>query len=172
MSKITLGGNPVNTVGSLPAIGTKVPDFNIVKTDLSLLTSNDLKGKNVIFNIFPSLDTSTCAASVRQFNVKATSLDNTVVVCVSKDLPFAHNRFCVAEGINNVIMGSAFRDNSFGESFGVTMADGKFQGLLSRAIVVVDEMGTVQYTEQVPETANEPDYEAALNALQILKHQN
>lgn len=172
MSKITLGGNPVNTVGTLPAIGTTVPDFKIVKSDLSTLTYSDLKGKNVIFNIFPSLDTSTCASSVRQFNQKAASLENTVVLCVSKDLPFAHNRFCVAEGISNVITGSSFRDNSFGESFGVTMADGKLEGLLSRAVVIADEMGVVQYTEQVPEIASEPDYEAALNALQILMHQN
>ena len=169
MANITLGGNPIHTIGSLPEVGTMIPDFKLVKSDLSVLTYNDLKGKRVIFNIFPSLDTSTCAASVRQFNVKAASLDNTVVVCVSKDLPFAHNRFCVAEGIKNVITGSAFRDDSFGNAFGVTIADSGFQGLLARSVVVVDEKGTVIYTEQVAETANEPDYDTALNAVE-LKH--
>lgn len=169
MANITLGGNPIHTIGTLPAIGTRIPDFKLVKSDLSVLTNNDLKGKKVIFNIFPSLDTSTCATSVRQFNAKAAALDNTVVVCVSKDLPFAHNRFCVAEGIKDVITASAFRDDTFGKEFGVTIIDSVFEGLLSRSVVIVDENGSVLYTEQVPETANEPDYEAALNAIQ-LKH--
>lgn len=169
MANITLGGNPIHTIGTLPAIGSRIPDFKLVKSDLSVLSLDDLKGKKVIFNIFPSLDTATCATSVRQFNAKAAAFDDTVVVCVSKDLPFAHNRFCVAEGIKDVITASAFRDDSFGREFGVTIIDSVFQGLLSRSVVVVDENGTVQYTEQVPETANEPNYEAALSAVQF-KH--
>jgi len=168
MAQITLGGNPVNTIGNLPAVGTKIPEFKLVRTDLSVLTNEDIKGKNVVLSIFPSLGTGTCAAALRQFNIKAASMENTVVVCISKDLPFAQAGFCAAEGINNVIMGSAFRDGTFGKTFGVTFIDGKFEGLLSRAVIVTDSNGIVQYTEQVQETANEPDYDAAIKAVEAI----
>ncbi len=165
MATITLKGNQIHTVGNLPAKGSKATDFKLVKTDLSQLSLDDLKGKKVVFNIFPSLDTDVCAASVRRFNQEASNLENTVVVCVSKDLPFAHNRFCSTEGLNNVVNASDFRDGSFGEKYGVTIADGPLAGLHSRAIVVLDEEGKVVYTEQVPEIVEEPDYEAALKAV-------
>lgn len=165
MSTITLKGNTIHTVGELPVKGSKIPGFKLVKTDLSLLQADDLKGKKVILNIFPSLDTDVCAASVRRFNAKASELENTVVVCVSKDLPFAHKRFCTVEGLTNVVSASDFRDGSFGKDFGVTISDGPLMGLLSRAIVVIDENGLVKYTEQVPEITQEPDYEAALKSI-------
>ncbi|KAF0194810.1 MAG: thiol peroxidase atypical 2-Cys peroxiredoxin [Bacteroidetes bacterium] len=165
MASITLQGNPINTTGNLPAKGVKSPDFKLVKSDLSVLSLSELSGKKVVLNIFPSLDTGICAASVRQFNAAAEKLDNTVVVCVSKDLPFAHSRFCVAEGLKNVVSASDFRNGSFGKDFGVEIADGPLAGLLSRAVVVLDEKGVVKYTEQVPEIAQEPDYESALKAI-------
>lgn len=165
MASITLQGNPINTTGNLPENGAKAPDFKLVKSDLSSLSLDDLKGKKVVLNIFPSLDTGVCAASVRQFNSAASKLENTVVVCVSKDLPFAHSRFCVAEGLKNVVSASDFRDGSFGNSYGLTIADSPLAGLHSRAVIVLDENGIVKYTEQVPEIAQEPDYEAALKAL-------
>ncbi|MGE4542344.1 MAG: thiol peroxidase [Bacteroidales bacterium] len=165
MATITLKGNQIHTVGNLPTKGSKATDFKLVKTDLSQLSLDDLKGKKVVFNIFPSLDTDVCAASVRRFNQEASNLENTVVVCVSKDLPFAHNRFCSTEGLNNVVNASDFRDGSFGEKYGVTIADGPLAGLHSRAVVVLDEEGKVVYTEQVPEIVEEPDYEAALMAV-------
>jgi thioredoxin-dependent peroxiredoxin len=165
MAKITLKGNPINTVGELPAAGSKAPDFKLVKSDLSEVTLGELKGKNIVLNIFPSLDTAVCAASVRRFNEEAGKLDNTVVVCVSKDLPFAHGRFCSAEGIENVVTASDFRDGSFGSAYGVAIADGPLAGLHSRAVVVVDANGNVKYSEQVPEIVQEPDYEAALKAV-------
>ncbi len=164
MTTVTLKGNSIETVGELPKVGEQAPDFNIVKDDLSELSLADLKGQRVVLNIFPSVDTGTCAMSVRQFNEKAASLDNTTVVCVSKDLPFAMKRFCGAEGIENVTSGSAFR-SSFGEDYGVTFKTGPLTGLLSRAVVVIDENGKVTYTEQVAETTEEPDYDAAVNAL-------
>lgn len=163
MATVTLKGNPIETVGELPKVGDKAPSFDLVKDDLSAVKLSELKGR-VVLNIFPSIDTGTCAMSVRQFNQKATSLDNTTVVCVSKDLPFALGRFCGAEGIDNVLVGSAFR-SSFGEDYGVTFKTGPLTGLLSRAVVVIDENGQVVYTQQVAETADEPDYDAALNAL-------
>lgn len=165
MAKITLKGNPIHTIGNLPLTGTMAPGFTLVKTDLSLLKLDDLKGKKVLLNIFPSLDTEVCAASVRRFNAEAANLSNTVVVCVSKDLPFAHKRFCATEGIENVITASDFRDGSFGEAYGVTITDGPLAGLHSRAVVILDENGKVIYTEQVPEIVQEPDYEAALSKL-------
>ena len=163
MATVTLKGNPIETVGELPKVGDKAPAFDLVKDDLSAVKLSELKGR-VVLNIFPSIDTGTCAMSVRQFNQKVTALDNTTVVCVSKDLPFALGRFCGAEGIENVLVGSAFR-SSFGEDYGVTFKTGPLTGLLSRAVVVIDENGQVVYTQQVPETADEPDYDAALNAL-------
>lgn len=168
MATVTLGGNPFHTIGNLPAIGTQIPDFKLIKSDLSVLTNDDVKGKIVVYNIFPSLDTSTCAASVRRFNKEAAGLENTVVVCVSEDLPFAHKRFCVAEGIENVITGSSFRDDSFGKSFGIRFTNGPLEGLLSRSVVVTDENGKVVFTEQVAETANEPDYDAAMSAIKTV----
>ncbi len=158
-------GNPVNTIGELPIVGTNAPAFELVKTDLSDLTMAKLSGKRVILNIFPSLDTSVCAASVRRFNAEASKLENTSVVCVSKDLPFAHGRFCTTEGIENVIPASEFRSNNFGKSYGVMLTDGPLRGLLARAVVVLDENGKVKYTELVPEITQEPDYDSALAAL-------
>lgn len=164
MATVTLQGNEMSTVGELPAKGNQAPDFTLVKSDLSEVSLSELKGKKVVLNIFPSIDTGTCAASVRAFNEKAAKLDNTTVVCVSADLPFAAGRFCGAEGIENVMTGSTFRSN-FGDDYGVTFKDGPLTGLLSRSVVVINEAGDVVYTQQVAETADEPDYEAALNAL-------
>jgi len=164
MAEITFKNSPVTTVGELPAQGAELPAFDLVGQDLSPVTSADLAGKRIVLNIFPSLDTGTCAMSVRRFNEIAAGLENTVVVCVSKDLPFAQARFCGAEGIENVVVASAFR-SSFGEDYGVTMNDGPLAGLLSRSVVVTDENGTVTYTEQVAEVTEEPDYEAAQAAL-------
>jgi thiol peroxidase len=165
MAKITLKGNPVNTAGSLPKVGSAAPDFKIVKTDFSTISLGELKGKKVVLNIFVSLDTPVCANSVRRFNVEASKLVNTVILCISKDLPFAQTRFCGAEGLDVVIPASEYRDTSFSSAYGVLMVDGPLQGLLSRAVVVVDEKGTVVFTEQVPEITQEPDYEKALAAL-------
>lgn len=165
MANITLEGNVIETVGNLPAVGTIAPDFKLVKQDLSETTLADYKGKKVVLNIFPSLDTGTCAASVRAFNKDAASLDNTVVLCVSADLPFAAGRFCVAEGIENVITASNFRDNDFGAAYGIDFATGPLVGLLARSVVVLDADGKVLYTELVKETVDEPNYKAALAAL-------
>ena len=164
MAEVTLGGNPVHTVGELPEIGTKAPDFAVTGSNLADVTRESLAGKRVVLNIFPSVDTATCAQSVRHFNESASSLDNTVVLCVSADLPFAQNRFCGAEGLSNVQTGSTFRSN-FGQSYGVTLADGRLSGLLARAVVVLDESGTVVHSQLVPEIGNEPNYEDALSAL-------
>ena len=164
MAEITFKNSPVTTVGELPVQGADLPAFDLVGQDLSPVTSADLAGKRIVLNIFPSLDTGTCAMSVRRFNEIAAGLENTVVVCVSKDLPFAQARFCGAEGIENVVVASAFR-SSFGEDYGVTMNDGPLAGLLSRSVVVTDENGEVTYTEQVAEVTEEPDYEAAQAAL-------
>lgn len=165
MADITLGGNPVKTSGELPQTGTKAPDFTLVKTDLSTASLADFKGSRVVLNIFPSVDTGTCAASVRKFNEKASGLENTKVLCISRDLPFAQNRFCGAEGLNNVISLSDFRDGSFGKSYGLTIANGPLEGLHSRVVIVIDENGTVKYTEQVAEIKDEPNYDNALAAL-------
>jgi len=165
MAQITIGGNPIHTIGNLPEKGSKAPAFKLVKSDLSLLSSEDLSGKKVLLNIFPSLGTSVCAASLRQFNKMAGELDNTVVVCISKDLPFAFHGFCAAEGLDHVVTGSDFRSGSFGQDYGVTMLEGPFEGLLSRSVVILNENWEVIYTEQVPEIGQEPDYDAALNAL-------
>ena len=165
MASITLKGNPVSTVGELPAVGSSAPSFSGLKTDLSECTLADLTGKKVVLNVFPSIDTGVCAASTRHFNEAASSLDNTVVVCVSVDLPFALGRFCGAEGLENVIPLSVFRNPEFGSGYGVTITDGPLAQLLSRAVVVIDESGKVIYTEQVPEITQEPNYEAALKSL-------
>ena len=163
MAQITMRGNPVNTVGELPAVGSKAPAFNLTGADLSTVNNEQFNGKPVLLSIFPSVDTPVCATSVRKFNELAADSGATVVN-VSKDLPFAQNRFCGAEGIENVTTASAFRD-SFGEDYGVSIADGPFAGLLARAVVVIGADGNVAYTELVPEIAQEPDYDAALAAL-------
>ena len=163
MATTNFKGNPVHTVGELPAVGSTVPSITLTGNDLGDVTSDALAGKKVIYNIFPSVDTGVCAASVRTFNQKAAGLDGTTVVCVSKDLPFAQGRFCGAEGISNVTVASAFR-SSFGEDFGVTQADGPMAGLLAHAVVVTDASGQVVYTELVPEITTEPDYSSALEA--------
>ena len=166
MAQITLGGNPATTVGELPAVGSKAPDFNLTGLQFQSISLADYAGKKVILNIFPSIDTGVCATSVRHFNKSAASLDNTVVLCISVDLPFAQARFCGAEGIENVVMASGYKDGgSFGKSYGVTFSSSKFDGLYSRSIVVIDESGKVVYTEQVPETGQEPNYDGALAAL-------
>ncbi len=165
MAEITLGGNPVHTNGDLPAPGSTAPAFDLVKSDLSPVTSADLAGQRVVLNIFPSVDTAVCATSVRTFNERAAELDGTTVVCVSADLPFAAGRFCGAEGIEKVVTGSTFR-SSFLDDYGVRMTDGKLEGVAARAVVVLDTDGTVLHSELVPEIAQEPDYDAAIKALQ------
>lgn len=165
MANILLGGNPISTSGELPQTGTKAPEFTLVKTDLSTVTLADFKGSKLVLNIFPSIDTGTCAASTRKFNEKASSLENTKVLCISRDLPFALNRFCAAEGLDNVTSLSDFRDGSFGNAYGLTITNGPLQGLLSRVVIVLDEEGTVKYTEQVGDIKDEPNYESALAAL-------
>ena len=165
MASVTLKGNPIETVGELPATGSPAPDFTLVKNDLSEVSLSDYSGQKLILNIFPSIDTGTCAASTKRFNDEAASLDNTAVLCVSADLPFAMGRFCGAEGIENVDTASVFRSPQFGDAYGVRFTTGPLTGLLSRAVVVIDENGTVLHTEQVAEIVDEPDYQAALNAL-------
>jgi thiol peroxidase len=166
MASITLGGKPCNTVGNLPTNGSDAPTFLLTSRDFKSLSLDDLKGKKVILNIFPSIDTGVCATSVRTFNKKAATLKNTAIVCLSMDLPFAQSRFCGAEGIDQVIVASGFRDGGdFGKSYGVQIVDGGFQGLYARAIVVIDEAGKVIYSELVPEIGQEPNYEAAIAAL-------
>ena len=164
MATTALRGNPIHTVGDLPEPGSQAPAFELVKGDLSSVTSADLAGQRVILNIFPSIDTAVCATSVRTFNERAAALDNTAVVCVSADLPFAAARFCGAEGIENVITGSTFRGD-FLDDYGVRMTDGPLAGVAARSVVVLDGDGTVLHTELVPEIAQEPDYDAAIAAL-------
>ncbi|HSZ25234.1 MAG TPA: thiol peroxidase [Cytophagaceae bacterium] len=165
MSTIKLKGNEIHTAGSLPENGATAPDFRLVKTDLSDVSLKDFAGKKILLNIFPSIDTGICAASARRFNKDASTIPNAVVICVSKDLPFAHKRFCEAEGLTNVVPTSAIRDNSFEKGYGVEITDGPMAGLLSRAVIVIGEDGKVKYSEQVPEIVQEPDYDAALAAL-------
>lgn len=165
MAQITLQGNAIETVGNLPAQGAAAPAFTLVKTDLSDVSLSDFNGKKVVLNIFPSIDTAVCAASVRRFNEIASQNENTVVLCVSADLPFAHKRFCEVDGLENVVPVSVFRSPAFGNDYGVTVSTGPLAGLLSRAVVVVNEDGTVAYAEQVPEIVEEPNYDAALAAL-------
>lgn len=164
MGRVNFKGNPVSTVGALPAVGSKAPDFKLTKTDLSDVGLKDFAGKKVVLNIFPSVDTGVCATSVRKFNQEAGKLPNATVVCVSKDLPFAHKRFCAAENVAGVTATSDLREGSFGKAYGVTMTEGPLAGLFSRAVVVIDGQGTVVYAEQVPEITQEPDYAKALEA--------
>lgn len=165
MATITLGGNPVNTNGELPKVGSKATDFSMIQTDLSTATLATFAGSRLVLNIFPSIDTGTCATSVRAFNEKASQLTNTKVLCVSRDLPFAQKRFCGAEGLENVINLSDFNTGSFGKNYGLEIVDGPLAGLHSRVVIVLDENGTILHTEQVSEIANEPNYEAALAVL-------
>ena len=165
MAKVTLGGTPVHTSGSLPAIGSKTPDFKLTATDLASKSLSDYAGQNLVLNVFPSVDTGTCATSIREFNKAASTLENTKVLCISKDLPFAMARFCGAEGLDNVESLSDFKDGNFGKSYGLDFTDGAFEALLSRCVIVVNKDGKIIHTEQVPEIADEPNYKAALDAL-------
>jgi thiol peroxidase len=165
MATITFKGTPTTTSGVLPSIGSKVPAFILTKSDLADTTQDSFTGKRIVFNIFPSIDTGICALSVKRFNKEASSLKNVAVLCISMDLPFAQSRFCGAEGLKDVITLSAFRSATFGKDFGLTITNGPLKGLLSRAVVITDENSTVIYTEQVPEIAQEPDYESALKVL-------
>ncbi|HPR18064.1 MAG TPA: thiol peroxidase [Candidatus Cloacimonadota bacterium] len=162
MAKITLKGNVINTSGELPKVGEKAPEFVLTKKDLSDAKLSDYRGKKVVLNIFPSLDTAVCAMSVRRFNAEADQLPNTVVLCISRDLPFAQARFCGAEGLDNVITLSAMRNDEFSQNYGVRIIDGPMAGLMARSVVILNENGEVKYTELVPEIAQEPNYEAAL----------
>lgn len=165
MADITLKGNPVKTSGELPKVGSQVPQFELVNTALEAKKLEDYKGQRLLLNIFPSIDTGVCAASTRKFNEEASKLDNTKVLCISNDLPFALGRFCAAEGIENVESLSGFRSN-FGQDYGVTMTDSPLKGLMSRAVITLDEQGKVLYTEQVSDITSEPNYEQALQSLQ------
>lgn len=165
MATITFQGNPTETSGTLPAVGTQAPDFKLTKTDLSTTALSDFKGKRVVMNIFPSIDTGVCATSVKNFNERATQLENTAVLCISRDTPFAQSRFVNDEGLENIVNLSDLKDGSFGKDYGLTIAEGPFEGLHSRAVVVLDENGSVIYNEQVPEIAQEPNYLAALKTL-------
>lgn len=165
MSQVTHRGNPVNLTGQLPAVGAQAPAFELVGKGLADVTLQDLKGQRKILNIFPSIDTPTCATSVRKFNEQAGSLANTVVLCISADLPFAQDRFCGAEGLDNVRTLSSFRAPDFAGDYGVALADGALRGLTARAVVVLDEQDKVLHSELVPEIGQEPNYEAALAVL-------
>lgn len=164
MATTALGGTPAQTVGELPAVGSTAPAYTLADTDLGEVTPGDFAGRRVVLSIFPSVGTGVCAASVRRFNELAAGLDNTTVLCVSNDLPFALKGFCGAEGIEDVQVASAFRSD-FGITYGMLLTDGKFEGLLARSVVVVDENGTVTYTQLVPEISEEPDYDAVVAAL-------
>ena len=164
MAEITFRGNPIHTVGELPAVGAPAPAFTLVGGNLADVSLGDFSGKKLVLNIFPSIDTGVCAQSVRRFNEIASTLENTHVICASEDLPFALKRFCGAEGLDNVTAASAFR-STFGEDYGVTLAEGAMRGLLARSVVVIDEEGTVLHTELVPDISQEPDYDAAIAAL-------
>ena len=165
METTAFKGTPVHTCGHLPHTGSQAPRFTLTRGDLTELRSEELKGRRIVLNIFPSLDTAVCATSVRKFNQLAASLDNTTVVAVSKDLPFAQSRFCTTEGIENLIAASAFRSPEFAREYGVEMVNGPLAGLLARAVVIIDGTGRIIYTELVPEITREPDYEAAIKAL-------
>ena len=165
MASVIFSGNPVNTNGKLPKVGTKAPNFLLTTTNLSTVNLGDFKGTKLVLNIFPSIDTATCATSVKKFNANASNLPNTKVLCVSRDLPFAQNRFCGVEGLENVINLSDFNTGNFGKDYGLEFVTGAFAGLHSRVVIIIDENGVIQYTEQVPNTSDEPNYDAALAAL-------
>lgn len=165
MAKITFKGGEVNTFGNLPKVGDKAPEFLLVKSDLSEAKLSDYKGKNIVLNIFPSIDTGVCATSVRKFNKEAANLKNTVVLAVSADLPFASGRFCSAEGIENVDPASVFRSPEFGKDYGMLMVDGPLKGLLARCVIIINPEGYVTYTELVPEIGQEPNYQSAIDSI-------
>jgi thioredoxin-dependent peroxiredoxin len=165
MAHTKLGPNPANTVGELPSVNSSAPAFVLTNNDMKDVSLKDFAGKKVVLNIFPSVDTGVCAASIREFNKRVASLDNTVILCISKDLPFAQKRFCGAEGIDKAITLSDFRSRGFGKAYGVELSDSAFAGLFARAVVVLDANGKVKYTELVPQIGEEPNYEAALKAL-------
>jgi thiol peroxidase len=165
MAQTKLGETPVNTSGNLPAVGSKLPEFVLTSADLTDVKLDQFAGKKLILNIFPSLDTGVCANSVREFNKRATTVADAVVLCISKDLPFAMKRFCGVEGINNVITASDFRNEGFSKNYGVEFIDGKLRGLCARAVIVADENKKISYVELVPVVGQEPNYEAAFNAL-------
>ncbi|HEY3400726.1 MAG TPA: thiol peroxidase [Geothrix sp.] len=170
MATITLNGNPTHTCGELPTVGSATPPFTLTHTDLSEITSVDLEGKRVVLSIFPSLDTSTCAESVRRFNALTEDLSDTVLLCISMDLPFAQDLFCGSRGLERAVPASAFRHPEFGSDFGVTLIDGPMRGLLARAVVALDENGTIVHTELVPELTREPDYDLAIHAIRNHHH--
>jgi thiol peroxidase len=165
MGNITLHGQAVQTIGTLPLIGSPAPSFSLCNSDLKDFSLQDFRGKNIILNIFPSLDTPTCSKSVRQFNSQAALKANTVILCISADLPFAHKRFCVTENINNLINASVFRHPEFGKAYGLEIIDSPLKGLLSRAVIVLDPQGIVLYSEQVAELSNEPNYQLAFDSI-------
>lgn len=165
MATVTLQGKPQHTVGELPSVGSRAPDFTLTKTDLSEVSLADFLGKKILLSIFPSVDTGTCATAMRRFNEECNAMANVTVLCASVDLPFAQKRFCAAENLANVIPGSSFRHPEFGKAYGVTLSEGPLAGMMARAVVVIDEKGTVVYVQLVPEISAEPDYEKALDAL-------
>jgi len=165
MAQVTLKGNPIHTSGELPKVGSQAPAFSLTRTDLSAASAAEFKGQRLVLNIFPSIDTPTCATSVRKFNAEASRMPNTTVLCISADLPFAAARFCSTEGLNKVVPASTFRNPEFGAAYGVVLIDGPLRGLLARSVVVLDEAGKVLHTELVREIAQEPDYDAALKVL-------
>lgn len=166
MAKVTLQGNPITTIGDLPNIDSTAPNFSLTANDLSTVQLRDFRGSKVVLNVFPSIDTGTCAQSVRQFNKEASELENTKVLCISKDLPFAQARFCGAEGLNNVVNLSDYKTGEFGKDYGLTFIDGPLETLHSRCVIVIDEDGIIKYTEQVAEIVDEPNYKSVLEALQ------
>ncbi|MDD2332192.1 MAG: thiol peroxidase [Candidatus Cloacimonetes bacterium] len=165
MATIKLKGNPINTIGSLPETGTMAPDFTLTAKDLSDHNIKDFLGKKIILNIFPSIDTAVCAMSVRRFNQELSALDSTIVLCISRDLPFAMGRFCAAEGLERVITLSEMRDDKFGRIYGLRIMDGPMAGLLARSVVVINPQGQIAYTELVPDIVLEPDYAQAIAAV-------
>lgn len=169
MKKVTLKGSPIETIGNLPEIGSKAKDFELINSKLDTLSLKDFEGKKLVLNVFPSIDTATCAKSVKRFNEEVSTLENTMVLCISSDLPFAQARFCAAEGLKNVITLSDYATSQFGKDYGLEITSGKLFNLHSRAIIVIDSERTVTYTEQVPEIINEPNYNEALNAIKNSK---
>lgn len=165
MAKLTLGGNPAETKGNIPSVGSKIPNFTLTAGDMSAKSLSDFKGHKLVLNIFPSIETGVCSASVRNFNKEAADLKNTKVLCISRDLPFTQSKFCAAEGIENVIMLSDFKNKDFGNAYGLEVHGTNFDGLLARTVIVTDETGTVTYTELVPEMSHEPNYKDAIKAL-------
>lgn len=165
METVFFQETPCHTYGTLPTVGTKAPDFHVVNADLQTVSLADYAGKRLVLNVFPSLDTPVCAMSVRRFNSEASKLDNVKILCVSMDLPFAQKRFCTAEGIDNLEVASAFRSADFVQNYGLKLVDGPLEGLLARAVLIVDENGNVIFRDLVDEITHEPDYEAALSVL-------